>query len=168
MKKLLILSAFMFFAAATVSAQNYMVVNTENIFKALSAYNTAVDEIDKQAQQYQDNIDAAYEKIEQQYNTYMSQKAMLSQSEQQQREDAIINNEKKVAEYQETIFGAEGTIAKLQAEKLEPIRKRVMETISKYAKDHNFSLVLDITTNPMVIYFDPAVDKTEQIIALLK
>lgn len=37
------------FAAGTASSQNYMVVNTETIFKAIPAYNAAVEEIDTAA-----------------------------------------------------------------------------------------------------------------------
>lgn len=102
------------------------------------------------------------------YETYMSQKASLSQSARQQREETILNNEKKIAEYQASIFGEDGKMTRMQAEKLEPYQKKVMETISKYASDHGYSLVLDISTNPLVVYYNPAVDKTQDIISLLK
>ena len=96
MKKLLIIAALAVFAAAgTASAQNYMVVNTETIFKSMTAYNQAVEEMDAAAQQYQQNIDNAYAELEDMYETYMSQKASLSQSARQQREETILNNEKK-------------------------------------------------------------------------
>ena len=61
-----------------------------------------------------------------------------------------------------------GKMTRMQAEKLEPYQKKVMETISKYASDHGYSLVLDISTNPLVVYYNPAVDKTQDIISLLK
>jgi outer membrane protein len=157
----------MVLGAGAALSQNYMVVNSETIFKSIDEYNSAVTEIDSQAQQYQQNIDDAYAKIEEQYNSYMQQKPSLSQSEQKQREETIINNEKRVAEYQEAAFGSEGTISKLTNEKLEPIQTKVFEVIGKYALDHNYGLVLDIATNPAVIYYNPAVDKTEEIIKLL-
>ena len=169
MIKLLIIAALAVFAAAgTASAQNYMVVNTETIFKSMTAYNQAVEEMDAAAQQYQQNIDNAYAELEDMYETYMSQKASLSQSARQQREETILNNEKKIAEYQASIFGEDGKMTRMQAEKLEPYQKKVMETISKYASDHGYSLVLDISTNPLVVYYNPAVDKTQDIISLLK
>lgn len=168
MKKLIILSAFIIFGVSGAFAQNYMVVNTETIFKAIPAYTTAVDEIDKLAQQYQENIDTAYERIEEMYNEYMSRKASLSQQQQQNQEETILNNEKKVLEYQENVFGTEGIIAKKRTEQLEPIQKKVIDIITKYAQDNKLGLVLDIATNPMVIYYSPDMDKTQQIISLLK
>lgn len=168
MKKLFILSAMFLFGAVGAFAQNYMVVNTETIFKAIPEYNAAVEELDNLALQYQENIDAAYERIEEMYNQYMSQKSSLSQLQQQNQEENILNNEKRVMEYQEGVFGAEGIIAKKRTEKLEPLQKKVIDTITKYAQDNKYALVLDIATNPMVIYYSPDTDKTQQIIALLK
>lgn len=168
MKKFLIGAALIIFAAGTASSQNYMVVNTENIFKALPEYTRAVEEIDAAAKEYQGNIDEAYDQLEQMYETYMSQKASMSQSSRQQREETILNNEKKIVEYQESMFGENGKMSQLQQEKLEPFQKRVMETITKYASDNGYSLVLDVATNPLVVYYNPSVDKTQQIIAILK
>lgn len=168
MKKFLIMAAVATFAAVTASAQNYMVVNTENIFKALPEYTKAVEEIDAAAKQYQSNIDDAYAQLEQMYESYMSQKSSMSQNGRQQREETILNNEKKIMEYQESVFGEKGKMTQLQQDKLEPFQKKVMETITTYASDNGYSLVLDVATNPLVVYYDPAVDKTQQIIAILK
>lgn len=168
MKKFLIMAALAIFVAGTASSQNYMVVNTENVFKALPEYTRAVEEIDAAAKQYQNSIDEAYDQLEQMYETYMAQKASMSQNSRQQREETILNNEKKIVEFQESVFGENGKMTQMQQERLEPFQKRVMEVITKYASDNGYSMVLDVATNPIVIYYNPAVDKTQQIIALLK
>lgn len=168
MKKLLVTAMAAVFATCLASAQNYMVVNTETIFKSIDDYNTAVQEIDAVAKQYQQNIDDAYAELDEMYQTYMSQKASLSQSARQEHEQTILNNEQTIIQYQEKVFGEDGTMAELQNEKLLPYQKKVMETISSYASEHGFALVLDISTNPMVIYYSPDVDKTQDIIELLK
>ena len=148
--------------------QPYMVVNTETIFKSMDDYNAAVKAIDEAAKQYQQNIDDAYGQLEEMYNTYMAQKASLSDSVRSQYEETILNNEKKITAYQEEIFGEKGKMAEMQTEQLEPLQKKVMETISKYAAEHQYGLVLDVATNPMVIYYTPEADKTQEIITLLK
>lgn len=168
MKKLLVLSALFIFAATTSFAQNYMVVNTEKIFKSIDEYSAVVAQLDEEAKGYQKEIDDAYAKVENAYNSYVSVRSSLSQSEQQKREEAIVNNEKKIIAYQEQIFGDNGVMVKAREERLEPIQKRALETISEYAKENNFGLVLDISTNPMVIFYSPETDKTEQIIKILK
>ena len=168
MKKTLLTVIVAALAAVAAHSQNYMVVNTETIFKSLPAYTKAVEEIDATAQQYQTNIDNAYEQLEEMYQKYMSQRESMSQSDRQQREQTILNNEERIAAYQEEVFGEDGKIMKLQQEKLEPYRQKIMEVIADYAKTNGYGLVLDIATNPLVIYYAPSADKTEQIIAILK
>ena len=168
MKRVVLMAMAVVISAVAAKSQNYMTVNTETIFKSLPEYTKAVDEIDAAAQQYQSNIDKAYEQLEEMYQNYMSQKESLSQSARQQREQTILTNEERIAAYQEEAFGEDGKIIKMQQEKLEPYRQKVMTTIVNYAKTNGYSLVLDIATNPMVIYYDPSTDKTEQIIAILK
>lgn len=168
MKKVMLLAMSVFMAAGIASAQNYMVVNTETIFKSLDAYNTAVKEIDEAASRYQKSIDNAYQQLEEMYTEYMAEKATLTQAAQREREQTILNNEQKIAQYQENAFGTDGSISKMQTEKLEPLQKKVIETIGSYAAAHGYGLVIDIATNPIVVYYSPSVDKTQDIITLLK
>lgn len=155
-------------AAGVAGAQNYVVINSQTILKSIDEYNAAVNRIDSLATVYQGNIDKAYEEVESMYNKYMQQKNTLDAATQRKREDDIINSEKRIAEYQEATFGSEGTLAKLQTESLEPMQKKVFETIGNYARENKLGLILDIATNPLVVYYDPALDHTQKIINLLK
>ncbi len=38
-------------------AQNYMIVDSEKIFKSIDAYNTAIKDLDKMAEDYQKQVD---------------------------------------------------------------------------------------------------------------
>ena len=60
MKRLIFLAALVC-TAATAAAQNYIVVNSEKIFKSLDAYNTAISDLDELAKQYQAQVFAAIE-----------------------------------------------------------------------------------------------------------
>ena len=77
MKRLLFLAAFLL-TTATLAAQNCIVVNSEKVFKSLDAYNTAIESLDRLAEQYQAQVDAKFAEVETLYNNYMYQKASLS------------------------------------------------------------------------------------------
>ena len=53
MKRLILIAAFIL-TAGTLAAQNYIIVNSEKVFKSIDAYNTAISDLDKLAKQYQD------------------------------------------------------------------------------------------------------------------
>ena len=167
MKRLILIAAFVL-SAGTLAAQNYIIVNSEKVFKSIDAYNTALSTLDKLAEQYQDLVDAKFAEVETLYNNYMNQKASLTAATRQARENDILAKEKAVQEYQETLFGNDGTLMKKRIEMIEPIQKQVFSAIEAYAKQVGADVVLDSANNPTLLYSNPSVDRTQQVIDVLK
>ena len=111
MKRLILIAVFVL-TTGTLAAQNYIIVNSEKVFKSIDAYNTALSTLDKLAEQYQDMVDAKFAEVETLYNNYMNQKASLTAATRQTRENDILAKEKAAQEYQETLFGNDGTLMK--------------------------------------------------------
>ena len=145
-----------------------MFVNSETVFKSISRYTAALEQLEEMAAQYQKNIETAYSQIEEAHDTYQSQQANLSQIGRQNYEDAIAKAEDEVARYQEDIFGQDGEMIKKRIELIKPIQDSVFAAINKYAEDNKYTMVMDIATNPNLIYYSPALDKTQEIINLVK
>ena len=167
MKRLILIAAFVL-SAGTLAAQNYIIVNSEKVFKSIDAYNTALSTLDKLAEQYQDMVDAKFAEVETLYNNYMNQKASLTAATRQTRENDILAKEKAAQEYQETLFGNDGTLMKKRIEMIEPIQKQVFSAIEAYAKQVGADVVLDSANNPTLLYSNPSVDLTQRVIDDLK
>lgn len=167
MKRLLFLATFLL-TTATLAAQNCIVVNSEKVFKSLDAYNTAIESLDRLAEQYQAQVDAKFAEVETLYNNYMYQKASLSAATRQNRENDILAKEQEAARFQESIFGQEGSLMKKRVELIEPIQKQVFAAIDAYARQIGAAIVIDSANNPRLLYADPAYDRTQQIIEALK
>lgn len=167
MKRLILIAAFVL-SAGTLAAQNYIIVNSEKVFKSIDAYNTALSTLDKLAEQYQDMVDAKFAEVETLYNNYMNQKASLTAATRQTLENDILAKEKAAQEYQETLFGNDGTLMKKRVEMIEPIQKKVFSAIEAYAKQVGADVVLDSANNPTLLYSNPSVDRTQQVIDVLK
>ena len=155
-------------SATFVSAQNYMVVNSEKVFKSLTSYNNALETLDDLAESYQNTVDQKFAAVEQMYNSYMQQRASLSESYRQQREKAILDAEAEATEYQEKIFGTDGTLMQKRLELIQPIQDKVFKTIESYAKRYGYDLVIDSASNPTLLYNSEKVDFTDRIIEALR
>ena len=167
MKRLILIAVFVL-TTGTLAAQNYIIVNSEKVFKSIDAYNTALSTLDKLAEQYQDMVDAKFAEVETLYNNYMNQKASLTAATRQTRENDILAKEKAAQEYQETLFGNDGTLMKKRIEMIEPIQKQVFSAIEAYAKQVGADVVLVSANNPTLLYSNPSVDRTQQVIDVLK
>lgn len=158
----------MVFSAGIASAQNYMVVDSEQVFKSISAYNNALDTIETLAEDYQKKVDAKFAEVETLYNSYMQQRASLSESSRQQHEQYILQKEAEATEYQESLFGTEGELMQKRLELIQPIQERVFNTIENFSKVYGYDLVIDISANPTILYYSTKVDFTDRIIEALK
>ena len=168
MKRFIIALAAVVLSIGAASAQKYIVVDSEKIFRSISEYNSAISTLDAMAKEYQSKVDAAYAKVESMYNTYMSQKQNLSEAERNAREQEILSEERKAAEYQDAVFGNEGLMIKKRVELIQPIQQKVFAAINNYAKDGGYEMVLDTAANASMLYHSESVDHTNKIIELLK
>lgn len=165
MKKLIALFALLVCSVSGAWAQqNYVFVNSEAIFKSQNDYNEAIKTLDGLAAQYQKNIDEAYAGLDEMYNNYQSQKAYLSETNRNAREEEIVRREKEIRKYQDDVLGPEGDLMKKRLELIKPIQERVFAAINKYAETNSLGMVVDRANNQTLLYYSPALDKTEEII----
>ncbi len=90
MKRLICLAMLLVAGLGAATAQNYVVVDSEKIFKSLTEYNAALSELDALAAREQKNVDAKFAQVETLYNNYMQVKNSLSAVSQQARENQIL------------------------------------------------------------------------------
>lgn len=168
MKKLIIILAAVIISIGAASAQKYIVVDSEKIFRSLADYNTALSTLDNLAKEYQTKVDNAYAEVESLYNTYMAQKANMTTTARNTKEQEILAKERAAAEFQESVFGNEGVMMKKRIELIQPIQKRVFTAIENYAKSGGYDMVVDSASNAAMLYHSEAVNHTQNIIELLK
>ena len=168
MKRLILTLALVLGTLGFASAQNYAVVNSEKIFKSIDQYNQAITQLDQMANDYQKQVDAKFEEVEKIYNAYMARRAQLSQASQQANEENILKLEQEAQKYQESIFGTEGELMRKRLELIQPIQKRVFDTIKQYAEQKGYDMIIDISQNATMLYYSERADHTDEIIAILK
>ena len=89
MKRLFLLALLFVAGTGSLSAQNYMVVDSEKVFKSIDDYNTAIDLLNELAKAYQEQVNAKFDEVESLYNDYMEQENSLSSFSQSVRGDII-------------------------------------------------------------------------------
>ena len=98
MKRLFLLALLFVAGTGSLSAQNYMVVDSEKVFKSIDDYNTAIDLLNELAKAYQEQVNAKFDEVESLYNDYMEQKNSLSSYSQSVRENLITQKEQEAIE----------------------------------------------------------------------
>ena len=169
MTRLILAAMAVVFAAGAASAQNVITVDSEKIFKSIESYNTALKTIDELGEQYQRQVDAKFQEVENLYNNYVNnQRPYLSESARTARENEILTKEEEATKFQEGIFGQNGTLMQKRVELIKPIQERVFAAIEKYAAANGVDLVVDKAANPTLLYESKSIDRTQAIIDAMK
>lgn len=168
MKRVILALMAVMMTAGICSAQNYMVIDSEKVFKSISEYNKALESLETLAEDYQERVDAKFAEVENLYNSYMQRRASLSESARQQQEQLILQKEAEATEYQESLFGTDGELMQKRLELIQPIQQRVFSVIESFSKQYGYDLVIDISANPTILYYSTKVDFTDRIIEALK
>jgi outer membrane protein len=166
MKKMILTAAALLMGFGALAQRNAF-VNTEQIFRAIPAYNQAIEQIDQYARQEQEQIDALFAQIAEMYERYQYQKTNLSESVRQQVESNIITLEQAATERQRNAFGQDGTVMTRRIELLKPIQDQVFAAIDSLAQARGCDQVLDISNNPSIVYYNKTGDLTEEVIRSL-
>lgn len=154
-------------AGTSVFAQRFAYVNSEYILEQIPEYVSAQKQLDALSLQWQDEVDARFAEIESLYQAYQQDQVVLNEALRRKREDEIVNKEKAVKDYQRQKFGFEGDLFKERVRLIEPIQERVSKAIQAIAESQNLDIILDKNSEVMMLYANPRLDKSDEVISRL-
>ena len=167
MKKTLLSIACLLVMAFAARSQSYAVVDTKYILEKMPEYKDAQKKLDQQSMVWQKEIDDKQAALTKMYKEYDAEKIMLSDTLQKKREIQLFNAEKEVRDLQRKRFGYEGDLFKLRQELVKPIQDKVYDAIQHLAVIRMYDLILDKSEGITVIFADPKLDKSEDVIKSL-
>ena len=164
MKKIFFLGTMLLTFAIASQAQRYAIVDTKYILEKLPEYKTAQTELDKFSAKWQKEIDDKQGALDKMYKDYEAEQVMLSDQLRKKREDELFVREKEVRELQRKRFGFEGDLFKKRQELVKPVQDRVYNAIQKLAVARIYDFILDKSEGITVIFADPKLDKSEDVL----
>jgi outer membrane protein len=165
MKKLLFLSLIMI--ALTTSAfaqQRYAVIDTKYILDRIPAYKEADAKLKVIGEQWQKEIDDLQAQLDKMYKNYESEQFMLTETLKKKREDELFEKEKQVRDLQKKRFGYEGDLFKERQRLIKPVQDKVYDAIQKIATSRSYDFVLDKSEGITIIFADPKLDKSDDVL----
>lgn len=164
MKKIITLLLTLFMLKDASFAQRYAIIDTRYILSKLNDYSEAQKKLDAFSLQWQNEIDAKQAVLDQMYRNYEGEKVMLSDELLKKREDDLFNKEKEVRDLQKKRFGFEGDLFKKRQELVKPIQDRVYNAVQKLAVARQYDLILDKSEGISVIFSDPKLDRSDDVL----
>ena len=145
----------------------YAFVNLDYIMRSIPEYAKAQQELDAYSLKLQAEIDALYQEIAEMQNKYNADKVFLTATMREQREKTIAEKENKARLLQQEYFGTKGALFLKREELVKPLQDEVLEVIRDVAKDGNYEMIIDLSADNSVVYYDPKLDKSGVVLRKL-
>jgi outer membrane protein len=163
MKNILFAIGFLFFGFFT-HAQKYAVIDTRYILDRMPEYKAAQQSLDRMAAVWQSQIDSMQVSLDKMYRDFEAEQVMLTPELKKRREDQLFAREKELRDLQRRRFGFEGDLFKKRQELVKPVQDKVYNAIQKLANARGYDFVLDKSEGITVIFADPKLDKSEDVL----
>jgi outer membrane protein len=164
MKKIFLFTVFMAGLLTAGMAQRFGVVDSKYILEKIPDYKDAQKKLDQFSAQWQKEIDDKQQALDKMYKDFEAEQVMLSDELRKKREDELFMREKELRDLQRKRFGFEGDLFKKRQELVKPIQDKVYNAIQKIAVARSFDLILDKSEGITVIFADPKLDRSEDVL----
>lgn len=165
MKKLLFVALMVVGTVIGVNAQQrYAVIDTKYILERIPAYKEADAKLKLIGEQWQKEIDDLQVQLDKMYKNYESEQFMLTEALKKKREDELFEKEKQVRDLQKKRFGYEGDLFKERQRLIKPVQDKVYDAIQKIATSRSYDFVLDKSEGITIIFADPKLDKSDDVL----
>lgn len=164
MKKTLLLLIAFVGLAITCQAQRYAIIDTKYILSKIPEYRDADKKLQLVGEQWQKEIDDKQAQLDKMYKNYEAEAFMLTDELKKKREDELFAREKEVRELQKRRFGYEGDLFKERQKLVKPVQDKVYNAVQKMAISKAYDFVLDKSEGITIIFADPKLDKSEDVL----
>ncbi len=167
MKKALSAICFLLLFLSAANAQRYAVIDSKFILDKLPEYKDAQKRLDQFSELWQQELDQRQAAMDKMVKDFEAEQVMLPDNLKKKREDEIFNKEKELRDLQRKRYGFEGDLFKKRQELIKPIQDRVYNAVQKLASEKQYDFILDKSEGITVIFADPKLDKSEEILKSL-
>src|SRR5690606_1074869 len=164
MKKFILALALLTGIGISVQAQRYAIVDTKYILENIPEYKEAQKQLNSFSEKWQEEIEHKEVELHRMYKYYDAERVMNTEELKKKRDDEIFLKEKEVRDLQRQRFGYEGDLFKKREELVKPIQDRVYNAIIKIATTRQYDFVLDKSEGITVIFADPKLDRSEDVL----
>lgn len=139
-------------------------INSQRLLAEAPGSTEAQQTLQREQAGYRAQVDSMEKALQQLQTTYESQQATLSAAVKQQRQTEM---QQRYTAYQQRVQQLEQTAQQRQAQLVEPIMKRIRDTLEVMRKEGGYAMIFDASTSG-VVAADTTLDITNQVLARLR
>lgn len=152
MRLLLGFLVLVFAAAPTHAQQKLGFVDSERILSLLPEYQTARDQVNRLAGQWQAELDGMAREITELEREFEARDLLYTPEDRERKLTEISTRRTEMGQFRRRHFGPDGELFRQEQQAIRPIQERVLEAVEVIAEEGNFDFVFDRTGDLIFLY----------------
>lgn len=157
----------LFVLSASSYGQKTGFVNVQLVLSKIPEYQLAQEQLNKLSKEYMKEITDQKEVVTKLYGTYQADKILFSQEMRDKKELEIKAAETKLDDIKTKRFGEGGDLYKERQKLIKPIQDKVYSAVEAVGEKKGFSLMLDVSSDASILYYNEKFDKTKDVMKKL-
>jgi outer membrane protein len=162
--RLLALLALLALVPAAGAQQKLGYVDSAAILQLLPEYQSARQEVDRLAAQWQAELVSLETEIDAMERDYAARDLLYTPDERTRRREEIEARVTELEQYRRRKFGTEGELFREEQQRMRPVQQRVLEAIQTVAEENDYGFVFDRSGAMIFLYARPADNLTELVL----
>ncbi len=164
MRLILGLIALAFVAAPTSAQQKLGFVDSDQILSLLPEYQTARDQVNRLAGQWQAELDGMAQEIVDLEQEFDARELLYTPEDRERKLSEISTRRTEMGQFRRRHFGPEGELFRQEQQAMRPIQERVLEAVEVIAEEGDYDFVFDRTGDLIFLFAKDVHNVTELVL----
>ena len=151
-------------AAPSVAQQKLAFVDSEEILRLLPEYQTARDQVNRLAGQWQAELDALAQEIADLEREFEARDLLYTPEDRERKQNEISTRRTEMGQFRRRHFGPEGELFRQEQTAMRPIQERVLDAVEVIAEEGDYDFVFDRTGDLIFLYAKEAHNITDLVL----
>ncbi len=152
-------------AASPVAAQQKLAyIDSEEILRLLPEYQTARDQVDRLANQWQAELDGMAEEIEALEREFEARELLYTPEDRERKQTEISTRRTEMGQFRRRHFGPDGELFRQEQQAMRPIQERVLDAVEVIAEEGDYDFIFDRTGDLIFLYAKDAHNVTDLVL----
>lgn len=164
MRSLALALALLLALAPAAAAQKLGYVDSQTILPLLPEYQSARQEVDRMAAQWQSELTAMEGEIAGLEREYQARELLFTQAEREGRVQEIEARRTELTQLRRRHFGPDGDLFREEQQRMRPVQERVLLAVETVAEEGGYDFVFDRGGEVAFLYARPTFNLTDLVL----
>ncbi len=154
-------------ASTSTQAQKFAFVDSEYMLGKMPEYKAAQKRLDDMSSEWQKEIEKRLTEIDKMYKDYQAEQVVLTQDQQQKKQQEIVGKEKGLKDFQKSKFGQGGELEKKKQELIKPLQDKIFDAVQKTAKQRGLDFIFDKNGDMIMLVANIKYDLSDDVLEMM-